>query len=36
MTRRRLWAAILAELPVAGSDPRTDLIAGLYIGIAAQ
>jgi hypothetical protein len=35
MTRRRFWTAILAELPVAGSD-RTDLIAGLYLGYVAQ
>jgi len=34
-SRGRLWVAILAELPVAGSD-RTDLIAGLYLGFAAQ
>jgi hypothetical protein len=35
MTRRRFWTALLAELPVAGSD-RTDLIAGLYLGYVAQ
>jgi hypothetical protein len=34
-SRGRLWVAILAELPAAGSD-RTDLIAGLYLGFAAQ
>ena len=29
--RRRIWAAALLEVPVAGSD-RTDLIAGLFAG----
>jgi len=31
--RRRWWAAVLAEVPVAGSD-RTDLVAGLYAGFS--
>jgi hypothetical protein len=31
--RRRWWTAVLAELPLAGSD-RTDLIIGLYAGFA--
>jgi hypothetical protein len=30
--RRRLWTAVLVELPVAGSD-RTDLIAGLFMAV---
>jgi hypothetical protein len=29
--RQRFWAALLLELPVAGTD-RTDLVAGLYAG----
>jgi hypothetical protein len=31
--RRRFWTAILAELPVAGSD-RTDVIASVFLGLA--
>jgi hypothetical protein len=32
VSRRRIWTALLVELPVAGSD-RTDLIAGLFLGV---